>query len=130
MAAATVPVDAVAGESRRVGTGWKLLILAVVWLVLWYVLQGRWVLETGVPEAAQDWLQNLTSSIGDGRMTNPIFLYFFTPIAEALTSAYNGGVWVTEQLGPTGMTALATGVALVWAGWRMALLTAIGFLCF
>jgi glycine betaine/proline transport system permease protein len=39
-------------------------------------------------------------------------------------------VWITQQLGWTGMTGLATAVALVLAGWRMALLAFLGFLSF
>ena len=110
--------------------GWKLLGVAVGWLVLWWVLQGRWVLESGVPAAAQDWLQSVEESIGTGRLTNPLFLYVFSPITSALQALYDGGVWMTTQLGWTGMTAIATAVALVWAGARLAVLTLVGFLCF
>ncbi len=129
MTAVTVPVAAGA-TPRRIGVGWRLAIIALAWVLLWYVLQGRWVLESGVPAAIQDWLQELYSNVGTGRLSNPLFVYVLTPITTALTAAFDGGVWVTEQLGWTGVTAIATALALVWAGWRMAILTAIGFLCF
>ncbi len=115
---------------RRLAVRWQLLILFAVWLVLWYVLNGKWVLETGVPAAVQDWLQNVNDTIGDNRLTNPLFIYVFTPITTALGAMYDSGVWVTRQLGWTGMTAIATGFALVVAGWRLAVLTVVGFLCF
>ena len=37
---------------------------------------------------------------------------------------------VVYNLGWTGMTALAAALALVVAGWRYAILAAVGFLCF
>jgi glycine betaine/proline transport system permease protein len=110
--------------------GLKLLGLLVTWLVLWYFLRGRWGLETGVPATVQDWLQQLTETIGTGRLTNPLFVYVFAPITAALGWMYDTGVWLTTQLGWTGVTAIGAAIALVWSGWRMALLATVGFLCF
>jgi glycine betaine/proline transport system permease protein len=118
------------GTRRRPSVKWQLLGLAVVWIVLYKLLDGKWPLESGVPENAQAWLQDFSSTIGDGRLTNPLFIYVLNPITDALQAAYDGGVWITQQLGWTGMTGLATAVALVLAGWRMALLTFLGFLSF
>lgn len=118
------------GSRRRPSVKWQLLGLAVVWIVLYKLLDGKWPLESGVPENAQAWLQDFSSSIGNGRLTNPLFIYVLNPITEALQAAYDGGVWITQQLGWTGMTGLATAIALVLAGWRMALLTFLGFLSF
>ncbi|MFN8148549.1 MAG: ABC transporter permease subunit [Candidatus Nanopelagicales bacterium] len=118
------------GSRRRPSVKWQLLGLAVVWIVLYKIFDGKWPLESGVPENAQEWLQNFATSIGDGRLTNPLFIYVLNPITDALQAAYDGGVWITQQLGWTGMTGLATAVALVLAGWRMALLTFLGFLSF
>jgi len=118
------------GPRRRPAVKWQLLGLAVVWIVLYKLLDGRWPLESGQPEAAQSWLQDFASSIGDNRLTNPLFIYILNPITNALQAAYDGGVWITQQLGWTGMTGLAAAVALVFAGWRMALLAFLGFLSF
>ena len=118
------------GPRRRPAVKWQLLGLVVVWLVLYKLLDGRWPLESGEPSGAQDWLQNVASTIGDNRLTNPLFIYVLNPITVGLQHAYDGGVWITQQLGWTGMTGLATGAALVLAGWRMALLTFLGFLSF
>ena len=123
------PADG-ARSGRRPTLKWQLLALIVVWILLYKLLSGRWPLESGTPEAAQDWLQNFATSIGDNRLTNPLFVYVLTPITNTLQGAYDGGVWVTQQLGWTGMTGIASAVALVFAGWRMALLTALGFLAF
>ena len=114
----------------RPGLLWQLLALLVSWIALWWLLGGRWTLETGVPAAAQDWLQNLVTTIGDGRLTNPLFVYVFNPITNALNHLYDSGVWLTTQLGWTGMTGIATAISLVVAGWRMALLTFLGFMSF
>ncbi len=118
------------GPRRRPTAKWQLLALLVVWVVLYKVFDGKWPLETGVPEAAQSWLQDFATNIGADRLTNPLFLYVLTPITDALQAAYDGGVWITQQLGWTGMTGLASAVALVLAGWRMAVLAFLGFLAF
>jgi glycine betaine/proline transport system permease protein len=118
------------GPRRRPSVKWQLLGLLVVWVVAYYVLRGRWPLENGEPPAVQDWLQNFASTIGDNRLTNPLFVYVLNPITKALQGFYDGGVWLTKQLGWTGMSGIATAVALVVAGWRMALLTLVGFLSF
>lgn len=118
------------GSRRRPSVKWQLLGLAVVWIVLYKLLDGKWPLESGVPENAQAWLQDFSSTIGDGRLTNPLFIYVLNPITDALQAAYDGGVWITQQLGWTGMTGVATAIALLLAGWRMALLTFLGFLSF
>ncbi len=119
-----------AHRPRRVAVRWQLLILLSVWIMLWYILNGRWVLESGVPAAVSDWFQQVVSTIGDNRLTNPLFIYVFTPVTELLGALYDRGVWATEQLGWTGMTAIGTAFALLVAGRRMALLTLLGFLSF
>jgi glycine betaine/proline transport system permease protein len=118
------------GPRRRPTAKWQLLGLFVVWVVLYKIFDGKWPLESGVPEAAQAWLQDFATNIGNDRLTNPLFIYVLNPITEALQAAYDGGVWITQQLGWTGMTGLATAIALLLAGWRMALLTFLGFLAF
>ena len=118
------------GGRRRPAVKWQLLVLVLVWIGLYLAFGGRWPLEDGEPSGIQDWLQNVVSTIGDGRLTNPLFVYVFNPITHALQAAYDTGIWLTKQLGWTGMTAIGTAVALVVAGWRLAVLTLIGFLAF
>jgi len=118
------------GGRRRPAVKWQLLVLLLVWVGLYLAFGGRWPLEDGEPSGIQDWLQNVVSTIGDGRLTNPLFVYVFNPITHALQSAYDTGIWLTQQLGWTGMTAIGTAIALVVAGWRLAVLTLIGFLAF
>jgi glycine betaine/proline transport system permease protein len=118
------------GGRRRPAVKWQLLVLVLVWIGLYLAFGGRWPLEDGEPSGIQDWLQNVVSTIGDGRLTNPLFVYVFNPITHALQSAYDTGIWLTKQLGWTGMTAIGTAIALVVAGWRLAVLTLIGFLAF
>jgi glycine betaine/proline transport system permease protein len=115
---------------RRPGLRWQLLGLLAVWVLLYLALGGRWPLETGTPSTAQDWLQSLVTWIGDNQLTSPLFIHVFAPITNALQSAFDGGVWLTVQLGWTGVTGLATALALVLSGWRMGVLTFVGFLCF
>jgi len=126
----SVMAPALTMSRRRIGLGWRIVGLLVLWVALWWWLGGQFVLESGVPAAAQDWLQATVSAIGDGRLTNPLFIYVFTPITSALNGVYNGGVWLTQQLGWTGMTGIGAALALMVAGWRMAVLTALGMLSF
>ncbi len=102
--------------------GWQLLGVLVTWVVLWRVFGGQWTLESGVPSTIQDWLQSFVSNLG--------IVSFTQPIIAVLNALYNGGVWLTQQLGWTGMIGLCSALALIVAGWRMALLTIVGMLSF
>jgi len=88
--------------------GWQLLGVLLTWVALWRVFGGQWTLETGVPSTIQDWLQSVVSSLG--------LVSFTQPIIAVLNALYDGGVWLTEQLGWTGMIGLCSGLALIVAG--------------
>ena len=107
---------------RNFGVKWQLLIWFVVWCALWFVLNGKFPLETGVPSFVQDTLQNFADNLG--------FVSWTQPIINTLNAMYNAGIWLTKQLGWTGMIGLGTAFALLFAGWRMAVLTALGMLSF
>ena len=119
----TVVADTpVATVPRRFGVKWQLLALFVVWVILWFVLNGKFPLESGTPSGVQDALQNFSSGLGLVSWTQPII--------NVLNGMYNAGIWITQQLGWTGMIGLGSALALLFAGWRMALLTALGMLSF
>jgi glycine betaine/proline transport system permease protein len=115
---------------RRLGIGWQLLIVLVVWVILWQLLFGRGNLEDGVPAFFQDWFTSVVEWVDAGRLTSPLFVYVLNPLSSAITSFIEVMGTVVFNLGWTGMTALATAIALVVAGWRYAVLACIGFLSF
>jgi len=116
------PQRRVVPAPKKSRLGWQLLGVLLTWVALWRVFGGQWTLETGVPATIQDWLQSVVSSLG--------LVSFTQPIIAVLNALYNGGVWLTQQLGWTGMIGLCSALALIVAGWRMALLTIAGMLTF
>jgi glycine betaine/proline transport system permease protein len=112
----------VATTPRRFGLTWQLVVWFVTWLLLWFLLNGKFPLETGTPSFVQDALQNFADNLG--------FVSWTQPIINVLNGMYDAGIWITKQLGWTGMIGLGTALALVFAGWRMAVLTALGMLSF
>jgi len=115
---------------RRVGKVLQLVIIMVIWIALWKLFFASGNLVEGGYKGVQTWLQNTTDSLSASQMTNPIFVHFFNPIAQWMLSAIDGIANVFDALGWTGITAIATAIALVVAGWRFALLALIGFLSF
>lgn len=115
---------------RRIGRGWLVLAVLAAWLVLWFFLRGTTELEDGQPDTVQSWLYSFIDWVDAGRMTNPLFIYVFTPITNVISATLVAIGWVIYVIGWTGMTATMSAISLVIAGWRMAVLTAIGFLGF
>jgi len=120
--APAAPAAASGASPRRFGMKWQLLAWFVSWIVLWALLNGKFPLEAGTPPYVQDALQNFASNLGLVSWTQPII--------NVLNGLYNAGLWITQQLGWTGMIGLGSALALLVAGWRMALLTALGMLSF
>lgn len=126
----TYAAPAISIGKRRFGTGWLILGVIVVWIILWQLFYGVANLSEGGPDAIQDWLTQLVDTIDTGRLTNPLFVYVLNPLSQAITAFIDAMGTVVYNLGWTGMTALAAALALVVAGWRYAILAAVGFLCF
>ena len=62
--------------------------------------------------------------------TNALFVHVITPMQSAFQSIYDNLVLLLSRLTWLGVVTLAAAIAGVLAGWRMALLAAIGFLSF
>jgi glycine betaine/proline transport system permease protein len=115
---------------RRVPKWGWLLIIMVSWIALWYVFYGKGIIESGGYQGILEWFQRTEDSIGASRLTNPLFVYVLTPIRETLQGAYDALKNIFLNLGWTGVIGVAAAISLVLAGWRYALLTFLGFMCF
>jgi glycine betaine/proline transport system permease protein len=139
MATATATV-----ERRRLSTfdrRWAVPGVLFAWLVLWAVLRGRDTLVLGAADvtSVHTRLNRLNDAIGDSRNSNPFFVYFvneiragidaFTTFIQHLISQAPADRPV-PQIGWLGVVALATLLAFAFGNWRVALLTAVGFVFF
>jgi glycine betaine/proline transport system permease protein len=99
-------------------------VLAVGYLWLTPGFPESWEIDvTAWFDSFRDWaIQN--------RTTSPLFVYFLTPVADATEAIYDTLLQGLERMTWLGVVAGATALAAVVAGWRMALLTAFGFLSF
>jgi glycine betaine/proline transport system permease protein len=111
--------------------GNQVLVVLGVWIVLYFILKGHWTFADGQPStAAQDKLQSFSSTLTTSRGTNPFFVYVIDPIRNVLNTYVTSVQDWIHSIGWTGPTFLATAIALVWAGWRYAILALLGFLSF
>ncbi len=107
------------------------LVVLGAWIVLYLLLKGHWTFTDGQPTtAAQDKLQSLSQAAATGRESNPFFVYFIDPIRTVLDNYVTTVQDWIHSVGWTGPTFLATAIALIWAGWRYAILALAGFLSF
>jgi glycine betaine/proline transport system permease protein len=126
--AATVP--GTTWTLRRIDRRWLIVATLVVWWLIWRFMYGTHNLPNGGPTFIQDWFLRVRNAADAGRDSNPMFIYFFNPVAKTVGSAITSLTTVATNLGWTGVTGLASAIALVVAGWRHALLTAAGFIGF
>lgn len=130
------PVVEDSGISRWVPA----LGVVVLWVVVWAFTRGTDTLD--LPNlsrtALHDRLTEVQNSLLEGRSTNP-FMQFTNAIADIFRGTVD---WLQRliskpafprpvpQVGWLGVTAVATYVGLVVAGWRIALLVVASFLSF
>jgi glycine betaine/proline transport system permease protein len=109
---------------------WVVIIFAV-WIFGYLVLQGHNALADGQPSTAvQDWFTKLTANITANRNTNPLFVYGFNYIGNALDSLFPWIQSALTNIGWTGVTAVFGAVALAFGNWRVSVLAVLGFLSF
>ncbi|MDX6329005.1 MAG: glycine betaine/proline transport system permease protein [Streptomycetaceae bacterium] len=113
----------------------------VAWLVLFTVLRGHQTLALATFDLTglHRWFNSLNDSIGANRNSNPLFLYFFNEIRlvidnlvtfiQSLISQPSGGRPV-PTIGWLGVVAIAGYASWVFGNWRVAALTAAGFVFF
>lgn len=95
-----------------------ILVVGLVWLAPGF--PDRWIVDvTRWFDTFQDWaIQN--------RTTSWLFVFFLTPIEDAVTAVVDGTVTLLERTTWLGLLVGASALAGAVAGWRMALLTAAG----
>ena len=97
------------------------LVTVVIGLQLTGSFPERWVIDiNGIFDRFQTW-------VIDNNQTSPLFTYLFNPIKDGLGAVLDQVVNVLNRMTFLGVIVGATGLAGVAAGWRLALLTAVGF---
>ncbi len=118
-----VVVHRAGNEWQRRGA-WVIAVIAVAWV-------GTMVFSGGFPtsltvdatrpfNAFADWASTHQN-------TNPVFSAFLVPLKDAVNSATNHLVLLLSRMTWLGVIALVAAVAGVLAGWRLAVLAAVGF---
>ncbi len=110
---------------RRIG--WLVVVTVIVAAgIIWFTpgFPERWVVDvTGLFDDFREWAIR-------SRETSPLFVYFLTPIGDAVDAIYDLVLTVLERMTWLGLVVGAGALAGVVAGWRMALLAAAGVLSF
>lgn len=133
------PAPATTTAARRWSTG-TLVVLGtiVVWVICRFAFAGRLMLFLATSDSTplQLKLNDLNSWIGSNRTTSPIFVYFFNEIRAAvdafatvfthLFAETDTGLGIPE-IGWLGVVALLSWIAWAVGNWKVALLTAAGF---
>lgn len=127
------------GRLHRVDRRAAVALIAVVWLVLFAALRGRDTLslDTSSVTSLHTHLNNLDTSIGAHRNSNPLFVYFFNEIQLGTTHLVTFFQSLISQpaagrplplIGWLGVVALATFVSWVFGNGKVALLALGGLL--
>ena len=129
-AASSVAAGASAAPRRRARRGWLSLAVVVVLVVGYLALRGRFPFPESFDVGLQGLLDDVYGWAVRNRDTSGLFLYGFNYISVGLGSLVAILTIVLTWLTWPGV--LAAVVAIAWraAGWRMALLTGVGFACF
>jgi glycine betaine/proline transport system permease protein len=126
---------------RKVSRPMVVAAILIAWLVLFAVLRGRQTLSLAAAELTglHRWLNDVNDSVGAGRNSNPLFLYFFNEIrlvidnlltfVQSLISQPADGRPV-PQIGWLGVVGLTGYVSWAVGNWRVALLAVAGFTFF
>ena len=114
---------------HRPGSPWRrrlvwlaaVIVTAVIGLQLTGGFPEQWVIDiSGIFDRFQTW-------VIENNQTSPLFTYLFNPIKDGLASVLDLVTNVLNRMTFLGVIVGATGLAGVAAGWRMAILTSVGF---
>lgn len=125
--------------SYRPNRGALVLGVLVVWLVLYLLLKGHDTLSLAAADVTSlhTRLNDLNTWVGDNRNSNPFFVYFINEIGVGVghvVSFFQDLLSTPTSTRPApivgwlGVVAIATFLAGVFGNWRVAVLTAVGFL--
>jgi glycine betaine/proline transport system permease protein len=123
---------------RRPSRGALILLVLVVWIVLYLIFKGRNTLALAQPDltSLHTRLNDLNANIGQNRNSNPFFVYFINEIQLGVTHfvtffqhllSQPSGSRPAPTVGWLGVVAVATYLAALFGNWRVAVLTAVGF---
>lgn len=108
---------------RRIA--WAVVIAVVLWLGLAWLRPGfpeRWVVDvTTWFDAFREWAVL-------NRTTSTIFVYFLTPVGDGIQEVYDLLLTILGRMTWLGLVVGAGALAGIVAGWRMAVLAAVGVL--
>ncbi len=124
---------------RRPGRLTLLLGILVGWLVLYAVLKGTDTISLAPSDVTSlhTRLNDLNTSVGDNRNSNPFFLYFINEIQVGATHfitflqnllSQPSGTRPVPVVGWLGVVVIMTVIAGRFGNWRVAVLAAAGFL--
>ncbi len=106
---------------------WTLVGIAAAWIGVVLLPSGfpeRWVADvTRWFDAFRDW------SI-ENHATSPLFVYFLNPIGDAIGEVYDALLTTLARMTWLGLVVAAAAISGLVAGWRMAILAAVGVLSF
>ncbi|MFI9810484.1 ABC transporter permease [Streptomyces sp. NPDC052301] len=141
MAVAADATAPVAPLRKRISRPMVVAAVLVAWLVLFAVLRGRQTLTLAAADLTglHRRLNDLNDSIGAGRNSDPLFLYFFNEIRLAIDNLVGfvqslisqpTGSRPVPQVGWLGVVGLTGYVSWAVGNWRVALLAVAGFTLF
>lgn len=128
MSAVTVAVG-----RRLAWVGWQraaALAAVLAAAVLYLAFRGQYVLPHDDGAAAFQALNSVRDWVDDNRNSSPVFLFFVNEIRLGVSLLFDALQAALQGLGWLGVTAAVGALALVLAGWRVALLAVAGFLAF
>src|SRR6185369_13312965 len=120
---------------------WGVPVVLAIWLLLWYALRGRHTLalEPSDLTSVHLRLNELKDAVDARRTSNPVLVYFFGEIRTGIDTLVTflrhlistpTADRPVPQIGWLGVTAIAAALAFGFGNWRVALLTAGGFVLF
>lgn len=106
---------------------WTVAIAVVLAVGVTSLRPGFW--ETWIVDMTA-WFDAFREWAIQNRTTSPLFVYFLTPIGDAMQAVYDVALDAFSRMTWLGLVVGGSALAGVVAGWRMALLTALGVLSF
>jgi glycine betaine/proline transport system permease protein len=111
------------------GSPWRrraiwLVAIAVVILIGLQLTAGfpeKWVISIG------HWFESAENWILENDQSSPLFVYFLTPIKNGVNALFDNLVTVLLRMTWLGVITAAAAISGVLAGWRMAIVAAVGF---
>ena len=124
----------VAVGRRFAWSGWRRVaavaaaVLAVA--VAYVAFRGQFVLPHSDEGGTFRFFNTVRNWVDDNRNSSPVFLFFVNQIRLGVSVLFDTLQTVLQGMGWLGVTAAVGALALVLAGWRIALLAVAGFLAF